>query len=324
MFNVVPSDDFDQYQNDPRYSTFKEDDNGNNQTFRSEGEAKQNKDGITDLFEHEEQLRGLKHSGQGDGDVNESYEDKNADLLKPLADIKLLNRSEKSSENEESKDSCPLVRLETKIYSCPGYKMHHTKISQTKDLSVKVLHSEVVDEGFFSAKYLSFKLKVLPWDTEIERRDKDFNSLREHLVKTNPHLLIPPLSDSKTIMKNDQWYLHKRKFIIENFVNKALSIPVLRSSDVFSEFLTLKSSKLVTKAIKAGADKTKVPEDASMYICETGEHPIIESKDVQKFSEKFTIYLNSYEVLNKEFYKLSRQLSDQYEEVSNTEKKLSE
>lgn len=71
-------------------------------------------------------------------------------------------------------------------------------------------------------------------------------------------------------------------------------------------------------------DKAKVPEDASMYICETGEHPIIESKEVKRFSEKFPIYLNSYEVLNNEFYKLSRQLSGQYEELSVTQKKLSE
>lgn len=180
--------------------------------------------GSKNLLEFEEKLDGLD-DGYNAGEAGENA----AKRPKPIKGIKATNQSDKSSENEESKDVSPFNRQETKIYSCPGYKMHDTQITDTKSLSVKVMDSEVVDEGFFSAKYLSFKLKVLPWDTEIDRRDKDFNGLRDFLVKTFPHILIPPLSESKTIMKNDQWYLHKRKFIIENFLNKCLSIPVLRS-----------------------------------------------------------------------------------------------
>lgn len=212
----------------PKYSDNDSDDNQReNDNQNDETEERKNKGpshadrrdqimgGSKNLLAFEEKLDGLDDE-HNIGDTGENT----GKRARPIKGFKPSNNSDRSSENEESKDVSPVFRQETNIYSCPGYKMHNTQISDIHNLSVKVLDSEVVDEGFFSAKYLSFKLKVLPWDTDIDRRDKDFNGLRDFLVKTFPHILIPPLSESKTIMKNDQWYLHKRKFIIENFVNK--------------------------------------------------------------------------------------------------------
>lgn len=124
--------------------------------------------------------------------------------------------------------------------------------------------------------------------------------------------------------KHDEWYTHKRKKIIQRFINKCLDIDVLKSSEAFLDFLTNKNSKNATKNLKAFFDKTKAPEDASQYVTVTGEHDLIENPTIMKFAEKFSIYMTSYDILSSKFYSLSRQLEKQYEDISDTQQKLSE
>lgn len=128
---------------------------------------------------------------------------------------------------EEDKDVDPkvdepkMVKQHTSsISSVFGLKMPLTELNRIKDLKIEVIGTETIDEGFFSAKYLSFKLRVIPLDLAIERRDKDFNYLRDCFSKMYPHILIPPISAQKTTKKYDEWYTHKRTNIIQRFVNK--------------------------------------------------------------------------------------------------------
>jgi hypothetical protein len=88
--------------------------------------------------------------------------------------------------------------------------------------------------------------------------------------------------------------------------------------------MTTKNSKSATKAVKTALEKVKPPEDASQYATMSGDHKIIESSSIIKFSEKFPIYMNSYEVLTTQYYSLSRQLCKQFEEISETQKKMAE
>jgi hypothetical protein len=128
----------------------------------------------------------------------------------------------KEEEDEEEKDpaSPGIKRLQSRAYTAQGIKLHKTELNNIKDMRVEVIGSEVVNEGWLSAKYLSLKLKVLPSNTEIDRRDKDFNSLREYFLKAYPHILVPALNDRKSTMKEDEWYVHKRKMVIDKFINK--------------------------------------------------------------------------------------------------------
>jgi hypothetical protein len=228
-------------------------------------------------------------------------------------------------QEDEKEDPSPKFKKGVSIATtAPGLKLPLTELNRTKGLNIKVLSHEIVNEGFFSASYLSFKIQVLPWETIIDRRDKDFNTLREYFVKAYPHILIPPISSKKNTKKNDEWYIHKRTNLITRFINKWLDIDELKASEVFLEFLTTKNSKTATKVVKTGLDSVKPPEDCSQYATMSGEHKIIENPQVKKFSDKFSIYMNSYDVLSAQFYSLSRQLDTQYEEIASTQKKMAE
>lgn len=162
--------------------------------------------------------------GQG-GNINlrDEIEDSkpyNYETAKPKQEYKGDNRSQEEERKDVTSPRMARMQTQAEPYTVPGLKLPLTELNRTKDLRIEVIGSEIVDEGFFSAKYLSFKLKVLPWDTVIERRDKDFNVLHDYFVKAFPHILIPPINGKSTTKKYDEWYTHKRKFIIKRFMNK--------------------------------------------------------------------------------------------------------
>lgn len=266
---------------------------------------------------------------------NEDFKDENVDedIDEGVSQVKAIPVSESYQEHgdktddqkkEDSKKSPRMKKEASSTFSIPGLKLPLTELNRTKNMTCKIISSEIISEGFFSASYLSFKLTIFPWETEIERRDKDFNTLREYFEKMFPHVLLPPISDRKNTKKHDDWYIHKRTNILQRFLNKCLDIEELKGSEVFLEFLTNKNSKTATKSLKTGYDNAKVPEDASQYPTMSGEHEVLESPALQKFSEKFNIYMNSYEVLSNQFYNLSKQLNNQYEELASTQKKMAE
>lgn len=107
-------------------------------------------------------------------------------------------------------------------------------------------------------------------------------------------------------------------------MNKILQIEELKSSEVVDDFLKNANQKNVTKNITAAIEKLKVLEDASQYSNMTGCYPIQESKTASQFSERFPIYINSYQVLSGQFHQLSKQISSKYTEISELQKKLSQ
>ena len=72
------------------------------------------------------------------------------------------------------------------------------------------------DEGFFAGAALTFKINTgAPFNWEVRRKDKEFNLLREYLVKMYPHILIPALLQHKQKKKFEPKFLKKRQRFCE-------------------------------------------------------------------------------------------------------------
>lgn len=230
----------------------------------------------------------------------------------------------KNSENQDSlnNDKNEQKEDDKKIFKC--LKAHRSELNKIAELKVEIVDIEIVNEGFFSSSYLCFKMKVYPFAEQVSRKDKDFWELRRYLIKAFPQILIPPISEYKGSQKSDNYYIHKRRNILTRFMNKILQIEELKSSEVVDDFLKNANQKNVTKNITAAIEKLKVLEDASQYSNMTGCYPIQESKTASQFSERFPIYINSYQVLSGQFHQLSKQISSKYTEISELQKKLSQ
>ena len=50
-------------------------------------------------------------------------------------------------------------------------------LNKAEYLSVEVKDGKVIDQGFFSSTFISYKVRTQPLGKEVERRDGDFNIL---------------------------------------------------------------------------------------------------------------------------------------------------
>ena len=80
-------------------------------------------------------------------------------------------------------------------YQVEGFKVGKTILNKADFLTVDVKDPKVVDQGFFSSTFVCYQVRTQPLGKEVERRDGDFNILREYLKCLYPFLLIPPITE---------------------------------------------------------------------------------------------------------------------------------
>jgi hypothetical protein len=71
----------------------------------------------------------------------------------------------------------------------------------------------------------------------VERKDKDFNILREYLVKKYPHILVPACPDHFSQTKFEESTCVKKMELLEMFMNKLVKNEELIASPVVLDFL---------------------------------------------------------------------------------------
>lgn len=181
-----------------------------------------------------------------------------------------------------------------------------------------VSNPEIHDDGFFSAKYVSYKVKTPTLGYEIRRKDKDFNILHELLCKIYPHILIPGIPELKKASKLDMKALEKRAAHLESFINKILQSEELKSCPVLLEFLKDTDLKGFTKQLKTAFEKSARPMNINEIQATSGYQKIDANKHIIEFSDKLPVYLNVYESYNTKMHHLTRKLTDQFKDLSLT------
>jgi len=94
----------------------------------------------------------------------------------------------------------------------------------------------------------SFKTSPNPRDQNHEARHRysEFESLRTHLVRLYPTLIIPPIPSKNTIgdyavkqgkAKEDAALIARRKRMLQTFLNRIARHPILSNERVFHRFL---------------------------------------------------------------------------------------
>jgi sorting nexin-41/42 len=87
---------------------------------------------------------------------------------------------------------------------------------------------------------------VVQQGTESRHRYSEFESLRTHLVKLYPTLIIPPIPSKNTIgdyavkqgkAKEDASLIARRKRMLQTFLNRIARHPILSNERVFHRFL---------------------------------------------------------------------------------------
>ena len=119
----------------------------------------------------------------------------------------------------------------------PGVKVETSKLNDVKELKIKICEPKLNDDGFFGGKFITFQVETKPLGWKFERKDKDFNDLRDYLVKAYPHVLVPACPDFTSMKSVDKSFLRKRESLLTRFMNKLIIQEELRACPILVEFL---------------------------------------------------------------------------------------
>jgi hypothetical protein len=117
-----------------------------------------------------------------------------------------------------------------------------SKLNGVEDIKVRIRDPQMKDEGFFSGKHLTFKMDTKPLGWSVERKDKDFNSLRDFLVKAYPHVLVPACPEYNSVKSLDKSFLRKRESLLTRFINKLMLQEELKACPLVVDFMSFEGT----------------------------------------------------------------------------------
>ena len=171
-------------------------------------------------------------------------------------------------------------------------KSETTELCKYHHLEITVNDPKKVDKGFFSKAYIDFAITTNPIKLSVRRQHSEFVWLRERLsVIFNTNIL--PRLPKKGKVKEDP-HIQKRMRNLEKFLNFLVKDPLIKSSQILYDFLSIDNEEEYNKRKKI-YNKMRTPNDfkeiksidgrTKIKISENKENNIENIRDLAAFNE---------------------------------------
>ena len=171
-------------------------------------------------------------------------------------------------------------------------KSETTELCKYHQLEITVNDPKKVDKGFFSKAYIDFAITTNPIKLTVRRQHAEFVWLRERLsVIFNTNIL--PRLPKKGKVKEDP-HIQKRMRNLEKFLNFLVKDPLIKSSQILYDFLSIDNEEEYNKRKKI-YNKMRTPNDfkeiksidgkTKIKISENKEDNIENIRDLAAFNE---------------------------------------
>ena len=161
--------------------------------------------------------------------------------------------------------------------------------------TIQVGFPEKVEGGFFSKSYVTYLITTSPLNLKARRRYSDFDWLRQMLQNLYVWNVIPttPRKNRFVSDKFSEPFLKKRMRTLEKFLNYCLMNPVIKSSQLFFDFISIEKEADFQKK-KKEYEKLKPPATLEDFQTPFGKANIqIDKKKVIYFENiKSNISIN--------------------------------
>ena len=119
--------------------------------------------------------------------------------------------------------------------------LDNTPLGAEENAIIQVTSPEKIEGGFFSKSYVTYLITTNPLNLKVRRRYSDFEWFRQMLQNLYNYNVIPstPKKSKIGIDKFGDPFLQKRMRTLEKFLNYALKNPVLKSSQILYEFISI-------------------------------------------------------------------------------------
>jgi len=144
---------------------------------------------------------------------------------------------------------------------------------QVADIEASIIDYKVVKPGFLSRSYAAYGIKTSLKEATIYRKEDDFNTLRNALVKVCPGYVIPALPRS-AIKKLEPEFMQNRRAELELFLRKVMSHPLLKNINYVRNFVSIESDEGLENLRKEMA-KLNNPKEISEFLTPTGQANVL-------------------------------------------------
>ncbi len=168
-------------------------------------------------------------------------------------------------------DTNPILSDEDYGIIIPEYlkcqKSESTELSKQENVVITVGEPKKIDNGFFSRAYINFLITTNPLKVTVRRKHADFVWLRERLSIIFNLNVLPRLPKKGKV--NDDLHIDKRMRNLERFLNYLIKDPLIKSSNILNDFLTIETDEELEKRKKI-YNRMKTP---------------VELKDIKKWTK---------------------------------------
>ena len=172
--------------------------------------------------------------------------------------------------------------LLTKIY-CK--EIEKTPLSELDKITIKVDQPKKIEGGIFSKSYITYAITTEELNLSVRRRFNDFEWLRNILMTFFPQIIIPRYAKVKNA--GDRFgddFTKKRMRTLEKFLTFLIKDPLLKSSQIIYDFLSIKEEEFINK--KNAYNKTKSPSNLNELKSNDGVLKVILNQENENFNGK--------------------------------------
>lgn len=181
------------------------------------------------------------------------------------------NQVDQGNEEEKEKASEP-PKKPTEPYKekIKCAKSDETDIAKSSNITITLSYPEKVEGGIFSKSYVTYLVTTLPFEFKVRKRYSDFEWLRTMLQSIYIGSVIPPIPRKNYGDRFNEFFISKRMRSLEKFMQGLAVDPLLRSSKILFDFLTIENEQEWNNK-KAAYNKMKTPTQLAEIKTLTGE-----------------------------------------------------
>ena len=232
-----------------------------------------------------------------------------------------LNRQPSLTLSGNERDYGVIIADSKKCKPCEA-----TDIAKSQNVSITISKPEKKKGGFLAKDYMTYLITTLPVSYKVRRRYSDFGWLRTALQNHFPADLIPPMPKRNRFGVDPfaEQFVSKRSRGLEKFLNYLTKDPIIKSSQIFYDFLYIgaevdfNSKKKVYEKVKPVSEVQEFREKEEKVILS-----ITDEKEgyLENIKDNTNINLNLFKKLNISFKLLFDEMNNvinRMNEISNT------
>jgi len=189
-----------------------------------------------------------------------------------------------------------------------------TEFSKHENIKIEIALGEKKPGTFFSKAYQTYVIAVPLLNLKVIRRYSDFEWLRQILVNIFSSSVIPPIP-KKNKLGGDRFneeFLEKRTRTLEKFLNLLNKDPIISSSQLFYDFLSIEELNKFYE-MKKHYNNYKLPQNLKEYKSLNGQLDIKvdDSREIfyQNIKDQTEINQELLSKLNKQFKLLNNEMN---------------